>query len=102
MTNCSNEGDWADTNPRANTDRTQSTIELVDKIEKLETENRKLTKWLDSKEKWLNLKSEYINKLEFDIRNYCIQIEQLKCCLFNLRNYIKDETLLNKINEVLK
>lgn len=35
MTNCSNEGDWADTEPRANTDRTQSTIELVKKIEKL-------------------------------------------------------------------
>ena len=70
------------------TDRTQSNDELVEKIEQL-------TKWLD-------LKSEYINKLELDIRDYCIQIEQLKCCLFNLRNYIKNETLLNKINEVLE
>lgn len=89
MTNCSNEGDWADTEPKNNTDRTASTIELVNKIEELN--------------KWLDLKSEYINKLEFDIRNYCIQIEQLKCCLFNLRNYIKkDKMLLNKINEVLE
>lgn len=82
------EGDWADTNPRSYTDRTASTIELVNKIEELN--------------KWLDLKSEYIEKLEFDIRNYCIQVEQLKCCLFNLRNYIKNEALLNKINEVLK
>ena len=44
------EGDWADTNPRANTDRTASTIELVNKIEELN--------------KWLDLKSEYIGKLE--------------------------------------
>jgi len=44
------EGDWADTSPRANTDRTGSTIALVNKIEEL-------TKWVD-------LKSEYIAKLE--------------------------------------
>lgn len=44
------QGDWADTNPRANTDRTASTIELVEKIEKLN--------W------WLDKKSEYIAKLE--------------------------------------
>lgn len=81
-------GDWADTEPKVNTDRTQSSLDLVDKIEEL-------TKWLD-------LKSEYINKLESDIRDYCIQVEQLKCCLFNLRNYIKNEALLNKINEVLE
>lgn len=30
------DGDLAETNPRANTDRTASTIELVEKIEKLE------------------------------------------------------------------
>lgn len=44
------QGDWADTSPRANTDRTASTIELVNKIEEM-------TKWLD-------LKSGYIEKLE--------------------------------------
>lgn len=43
-------GDWADTNPRANTNRTGSSIELVNKIEELN--------------KWLDLKSEYIEKLE--------------------------------------
>lgn len=48
------EGDWADTSPRANTDRTASTIELVNKIEKLN--------------KWLDLKSEYIEKLEKENR----------------------------------
>ena len=47
------EGDWADTNPRANTDRTASTIELVNKIEELN--------------KWLDLKAEYIVKLEQQI-----------------------------------
>lgn len=44
------QGDWADTSPRANTDRTLSSIELVNKIEEL-------TKWLD-------LKSEYAVKIE--------------------------------------
>lgn len=44
------EGDWADTEPKANTDRTQSSLDLVDKIEELN--------------KWLDLKSEYIGKLE--------------------------------------
>ena len=29
------EGDWADTEPKTNTDRTQSSLDLVDKIEKL-------------------------------------------------------------------
>ena len=44
------EGDWTDTEPKNNTDRTASTIELVNKIEELN--------------KWLDLKSEYIAKLE--------------------------------------
>lgn len=44
------EGDWADTSPRANTDRTASTIELIDKIESLTS--------------WVDIKSEYIVKLE--------------------------------------
>lgn len=44
------EGDWADTEPKNNTDRTASTIELINEIEKLN--------------KWLDLKSEYIEKLE--------------------------------------
>lgn len=44
------EGDWSDTEPKNNTDRTASTIELVNKIEELN--------------KWLDLKSEYIEKLE--------------------------------------
>lgn len=44
------EGDWSDTEPKNNTDRTDSTIELVNKIEGLN--------------KWLDLKSEYIEKLE--------------------------------------
>lgn len=30
-----NVGDWSDTEPRSYTDRTQSTIELIEKIEKL-------------------------------------------------------------------
>lgn len=44
------QGDWSDTQPKNNTDRTASTIELVSKIEKLK--------------KMLDLKSEYIEKLE--------------------------------------
>lgn len=46
------QGDWSDKGEKVNvnTDRTESTIELIDKIEEL-------TKWLD-------LKSEYIARLE--------------------------------------
>lgn len=47
-------GDWADTEPKFNTDRTQSSLDLVDKIEELN--------------KWLDLKSEYIEKLEKENR----------------------------------
>ena len=43
-------GDWADTEPKVNTDRTASTIELIDKIESLTS--------------WVDIKSEYIAKLE--------------------------------------
>lgn len=36
------QGDWSDTQPKNNTDRTQSSCDMVDKIEKLTTENTKL------------------------------------------------------------
>lgn len=44
------QGDWSDTEPKNNTDRTASTIELIDKIESLTS--------------WVDIKSEYIVKLE--------------------------------------
>lgn len=53
------EGDWAETKPVQNTDRTESTIELVNKIEELN--------------KWLDLKSEYIERLEKD-KDILIQV----------------------------
>lgn len=55
------DGDWADTEPKNNTDRTASTIELVNKIEELN--------------KWLDLKSEYIEKLEAENRKIKEQLE---------------------------
>lgn len=63
------QGDWADTNPRANTDRTASTIELVNKIEGLN--------------KWLDLKSEYIGKLEGENA-------KLKAVLKRCREFVDD------------
>lgn len=42
------DGDWAETKPVQNTDRTESTIELVEKIEKLS--------------KQLNIAKEYLNE----------------------------------------
>lgn len=63
MTNCSNEGDWSDTKPKNNTDRTASTIELINEIEKLN--------------KWLDLKSEYIEKLEKENKKLKEQIKEL-------------------------
>lgn len=39
-------GDWADTEPKVNTDRTQSSLDLVDKIEELTKENKKLEQML--------------------------------------------------------
>lgn len=41
------QGDWSDTEPKNNTDRTDSTIELVEKIEQLTEENRKLKQLID-------------------------------------------------------
>lgn len=40
-------GDWADTEPKVNTDRTQSSLELVDKIKELTEENAKLKELLE-------------------------------------------------------
>lgn len=51
------QGDWSDTQPKSCTDRTPQVLELIDRVAKLEKENKKLNKWLD-------LKSEYIAKLE--------------------------------------
>ena len=56
------EGDWSDTEPKNNTDRTTSTIELVNKIEELN--------------KWLDLKSEYIEKLETENKKLKERLEK--------------------------
>lgn len=41
------QGDWADTQPKNNTDRTDGMIELLNKYEQLKKENRKLEWRLD-------------------------------------------------------
>lgn len=74
-------GNFADTGEKMtnNTDRTQSTIELVEKIEEL---NR-----------WLDLKTEYISRLEKRISE---MVDILKeCRLFvDLCNYTPENKLL--------
>ena len=40
-------GDWSDSRVNGNTDRTASTIQLVEKIEELEKENAQLRKWCE-------------------------------------------------------
>lgn len=40
-------GDWADTEPKTNTDRTQSSLDLVDKIKELTEENAMLKEMLE-------------------------------------------------------
>ena len=40
-------GDWSDSRVTNNTDRTASTIQLVEKIEELEKENAQLRKWCE-------------------------------------------------------
>lgn len=77
-------GDWADTNPRANTDRTASTIELVNKIEGLN--------------KWLDLKSEYISKIEE--KNERLQ-ELLKKCVEWLTYIDRDNGIIAEIDKLL-
>lgn len=78
------EGDWADTNPRANTDRTASTIELVEKIEKLN--------W------WLDKKSEYISKIEE--KNKRLQ-ELLTKCVEWLTYIDRDNGIIAEIDKLL-
>lgn len=78
------QGDWADTNPRANTNRTASTIELVNKIEKLN--------------KWLDLKSEYISKIEE--KNERLQ-ELLKKCAEWLTYIDRDNGIIAEIDKLL-
>ena len=86
-------GDWSDKGEVPTTDRTQSSLELVDKIEEL-------TKWLD-------LKSEYIVKLEDE--NTKLK-ELLEDCREVIEWYKADcgykdaptDNVLTKIDEVLK
>lgn len=40
-------GDWSDSRVNGNTDRTASTIQLIEKIEELEKENKQLRKWCE-------------------------------------------------------
>lgn len=40
-------GDWSDSRVNGNTDRTASTIQLIEKIEELEKENAQLRKWCE-------------------------------------------------------
>lgn len=67
------QGDWSDTQPKITTDRTQSTIELVEKFKELTEENTKLKGLLR------------------ECRGY---IEYV--------GYLGVDTILNKIDEVLK
>lgn len=80
------EGDWSDTEPKNNTDRTASTIELVNKIEELN--------------KWLDLKSEYIEKLEGE--NAKLK-ELLNACRDAMNNdeYWVQCDLIKQIDELL-
>ena len=85
-------GDWADTNPRANTDRTASTIELINEIEKLN--------------KWLDLKSEYISKIEEKNEKLTKQLDMAIKCLKNYKSGTTDkwfaEVALEQIEELDK
>ena len=80
-------GDWADTEPKVNTDRTQSSLDLVDKIEELN--------------KWLDLKSEYIERLE---NKEAILKEVLKECrkVIDGAFLVCSKEMCKKIDEVLK
>ena len=40
-------GDWSDSRVTGNTDRTVTTIQLIEKIEELENENKQLRKWCE-------------------------------------------------------
>ena len=40
-------GDWSDSRVNGNTDRTATTIKLIEKIEQLEKENAQLRKWCE-------------------------------------------------------
>ena len=81
-------GDWSDKGEVPTTDRTQSSLDLVDKIAELT--------------KWLNLKSEYICKLEDENK-------RLKELLKECKRYIDiwgytdthGNALLPQINQVL-
>lgn len=83
-------GDWADTEPKVNTDRTQSSLDLVDKIEEL-------TKWLD-------LKSEYIVKLEaenFKLKWRINFVRDSLRCISNQCNDYETQKLINNMVECL-
>lgn len=86
------EGDWADTEPKVNTDRTQSSLDLVDKIEELN--------------KWLDLKSEYIVKLEGNLNIATTALKDIKTLMLqgfgNWERYDKAFRILNDALKIIK
>ena len=47
-------GDWSDSRVNGNTDRTASTIQLIEKIEQLEKENKKLRDAIEFQSEFIN------------------------------------------------
>lgn len=47
-------GDWSDSRVNGNTDRTATTIQLIEKIEELEKENKKLRDAIEFQSEFIN------------------------------------------------
>ena len=73
------EGDWAETKPVQNTDRTESTIELIEKIERLTSENVKIKELMRMIAPYLEALTEKRFKLEYipKVAELLTQIKEL-------------------------
>lgn len=100
-------GDWADKGEVAITNRTQSSLDLVDRIEELTKENKKLDKIIEyciqlqeDKTKdygFLLLKYTKLKELLKECREYIISE-----CYDDSRLYNRQEKIITKVDEALK
>ena len=70
-------GDWSDSRVKTNTDRTASTIQLIEKIEELETENKKLRDAIKFQNDFITFVGNESTKILLTVQKALLKMEQL-------------------------
>ena len=69
-------GDWSDSRVNGNTDRTASTIQLIEKIEQLEKENKKLRDAIEFQSEFINFVGKESKDILLTVQRAFLKMEQ--------------------------